>query len=520
MAISGMTQHRPRGKAPHFVPRTTRPRHRPRQFARSVAAIAVCVFAAAASQIGRAQGVRQADCPSLESWATKQVAGEKVSLAPKVEISSLLRDELVVPLLGKPVGSWDANDINAVKRAISQCRRAANKRKDRQASDALYQAIRAIDASRNALTQMQRARTAAPRQVQWLVDYRPNPRLPGQLAIAQDALKGKPIDPKGYGSRRRPDWLSTLQLAADYLPSDEIEPLVARLAQRQAELEAQAKAADNELAAARQTLSTVPATPQGLATLDQLGALPALENAPPKEADEFRRALQQKRWAIQRSLQQKQAHQATSAAAQPVGIDDRLAELLVGDEVDEASIRGGLRPGISYDEAKRIVEQDWHFGSGAGGDLMKEFWPTRRDKDRYTKTARRDGGRFEFQTMHGKVGQIKFSENYTGTLNVGATYSRLEERFGKPEKREVDGVAVLARWKDGRSYLQAYVGNRVSGPLSTRTYRSSIVIQLWNRDYMDYLVEAQERCEKLRHKPTGELSIADKQAVLMGCKSP
>jgi hypothetical protein len=60
----------------------------------------------------------------------------------------------------------------------------------------------------------------------------------------------------------------------------------------------------------------------------------------------------------------------------------------------------------------------------------------------------------------------------------------------------------------------------VSGPRSTRTYRSSIVIQLWNRDYMDYLIEAQERCEKLRHKPMGELSVADKQAMLTGCKSP
>jgi hypothetical protein len=203
-----------------------------------------------------------------------------------------------------------------------------------------------------------------------------------------------------------------------------------------------------------------------------------------------------------------------------VDIEPRLAELLVGDEVDEVSLRGGLRPGISYSAAKRIVEQAWHFGSGAGGDLMKEFSPTRRDKDRYTRTARRDGGSFEFQTMHGKVGQIKFNENYTGPLNVGATYERLEKRFGKPDKREVDGVAVLARWKDGRSYLQAYVGNRVSGPRSTRTYRSSIVIQLWSRDYMDYLIEAQQRCEKLRHKPMGELSIADKQSILMGCKSP
>ena len=520
MAISGTTQHRPRGKVPLLRSGTAQPRHRPRPYARSLAALAVCAFAAAAPQISRAQGVRQADCPNLEAWAAKRVAGKKVSLAPKVEISSLLRDELVVPLLGKSVGNWDANDINAVKRAMSQCRRAANKRKDRRASDALYQATRAIDASRTALAQMQGARIAAPRQVQWLVDYQPSPRLLGQLEIAQDALKGRPIDPKKYGSRRRPDWLSTLQQAANYLPAAEIEPLVARLGQRQVELEARAKAADSELAAARQTLATVPATPQGLATLDQLGALPALENAPPKEADEFRRALQQKRWAIQRSLQQTQARQAAAAAAQPVDIDARLAELLVGDEVDAVSIRGGLRPGIRYNAAKRVVERDWHFGSGAGGDLMKEFGPTRRDRDQYTKTARRDGGRFEFQTMHGKVGQIKFSENYAGPLNVGATYARLEKRFGKPEKREVDGVAVLARWKDGRSYLQAYVGNRVSGPISTRTYRSSIVIQLWSRDYMDYLIEAQERCEKLMHKPMGELSIADKQDVLMGCKSP
>jgi hypothetical protein len=498
---------------------TANPTSRPRPFSRLVVALGVCVFSAATPLPARATGLRQADCPSLEAWAARQTAGETISLAPKVEISSLLRDELVVPLVGKPVASWDAQDLSAVKRALNQCRKAANKRKDRGASDALYQAIRAIDGSRTPLAQMQRARIAAPRQVQWLIDYQPNPRLPGQLALAQDALQGRPVDPKQYGSRRRPDWLTTLQQASSYLPASEIEPLVARIAQRKIELEARAKAANSELTAARESLAKAPATAEGLAILEELAKLPALEDVPPKEADEFRRALQQKRWAIQRSLQQQQARRTAAEAAAPLDIDDRLAKILVGDEVDEVTLRG-LRPGMPYGEAKRIVERDWGFGSGAGGDIMKEFAPTRRDMSRYTKSARRDGGRFEFQTMHGKVGQIKFSENYTGPLNIGSTYSRLEKRFGEPEKRQTDGAAVLARWRSGRSYLQAYVGNRVSGPRSTRTFRSSIVIQLWNRDYMDYLLEAQERCETLRHKPMGELSVADKQAMLTGCKSP
>jgi hypothetical protein len=498
---------------------TEKPRSRPRPFARLVAAFGVSVFAAVAPQPVRAEGLRQADCPSLEAWAAKQIPGETVSLAPKVEISSLLRDELVVPLVGKPVASWSAEDLSAVKRALNQCRKAANKRKDRRTSDVLYQASRAIGASSPPLAQMQRARIEAPRQVQWLIDIAPNPRLPGQLALAQDALQGRPFDPKQYGSRRRPDWLTTLQRASSYLPASEIEPLVVRIAQRKAEIEAQAKAANSELTAARESLAKAPATAEGLATLEQLAKLPALENVPPKEADEFRRALQQRRWAIQRSLQQQQQARPTAAATEPVDIDDRLAKILVGDEVEEVTLRG-LRPGMPYGEAKRIVERDWGFGSGAGGDIMKEFAPTRRDMSRYTNSTRRDGGRFEFQTMHGKVGQIKFSENYTGPLDIGSTYSRLEKRFGEPEKRETDGAAVLARWRSGRSYLQVYVGNRVSGPRSTRTYRSSIVIQLWNRDYMDYLIEAQERCEKLRHKPMGELSVADKQAMLTGCKSP
>lgn len=513
-----VADNRIRARACREPRRLARPCRRRRVLPGALAALAVCL-SAAAPQAVRAQGLREPDCAGLEGWAAKRTAGETVSLAPKVQVGALLRDDLVVPLFGKPVGAWDAKETAAVRRALSQCRKAANKRKDRAASDRLALAQRELDGSRRALSQMQQARASAPRQVQWLLDQHPSPQLPGQLALAQDALEGKPVDPRRHGLTQRPGWASQLQHAASYLPSAETAPLVARLAERRAQLEAEGKAAVDALAAAREALAKAPANAEGLATIDRLQKDPALEKLPATQADAFRNELQQRRWAIQRSMRQDRQHQAAVAAAQPVSVGDRLAAILVGDEVDEVSIRG-LRPGIEYADAKRMVARDWRFGSGAGGDLMKDFTPTRRDLDRYTQAERRDGGRFVFQTMHGKVGQIKFIENYTGPMDVGRVYAGLEKRFGKPEKRETDSAAVLARWKDGRSYLQVFAGNRVSGPRSTRTYRSSVVVQLWNRGYMDYLIEAKKRCDELEQKPMSQLSVRDKQALLAGCKSP
>ena len=52
----------------------------------------------------------------------------------------------------------------------------------------------------------------------------------------------------------------------------------------------------------------------------------------------------------------------------------------------------------------------------------------------YTEEERRDGGMPEFSTMFGRVGEIVFTEHYTGPMDVAALRKTLSERFGSPQK--------------------------------------------------------------------------------------
>jgi hypothetical protein len=139
----------------------------------------------------------------------------------------------------------------------------------------------------------------------------------------------------------------------------------------------------------------------------------------------------------------------------------------------------------------------------------------------YRDKYRRDGGIFEFETMKGTVGRIKFIEHYMGPLKTDAISAWLFKRFGKPGKVQISGVGPVMTWEDDGSYLQVTIrSNTIESYRSFYKFRSSIVITMWSQAYRRYLAEAEERCEKLRNKPIRDLTMADKEAMLRGCKSP
>ena len=275
-----------------------------------------------------------------------------------------------------------------------------------------------------------------------------------------------------------------------------------------------------DIAAAKKELASVPNTNAGLRMLDRLEQSPTLQKMSREEATAFQQAIQKKRWAISRAQRQHAARKAAVIAATPISLEHRLNELLVGNEVEDLSIRG-LRPGISYGTAKEAMARDWRFGSGAGGDVFKQFAPKGRDLVYYKDKYRRDGGIFEFETMKGTVGRIKFIEHYMGPLKTDAISAWLFKRLGKPEKTQVSAVGPVMTWEEDGAYLQVTIrSHTIESYRSLYKFRSSIVITMWSRAYKRYLAEAEERCEKLRHKPIRELTIADKEALLGGCKSP
>ena len=477
--------------------------------------MAVTLFfgAGALSSVLQAQAGGVPDCPHLEQWAAGLVSGETFSVAPKVELSTLLADSRTVPLFGNSVVGADGVDLNAVRNMLKQCRKAASKRRDKAAADRLYQAMKAVNAARAPLMQMQRVRRSVPQQVQWLVDYRPGPDVPGLLAVARDALQGNTIDLPSRGIRRRPDWLSVLQQAPDYLPAAEIEPLLARLADRQSALEREYQGAADELAAARKELAAVPATRAGLATLDRLARMPALDKVTREKATEFRANVQARRRVVQRQLQAGATQQAGNArsrapvqksanATVPVDIEARLKELLVEEAVEDLSIRG-LRPGADRDPVLRHIQRQWQFEQGF---LF--------GRDAYS----RDNNIIEVSAMDEAVGQLKFIEYFTAPLADDRIRNLLTGRFGKPDesRRLPDGQQL--GWKDGPQRLQVQTVNRLETFERHAGYRAKLTLVLWNDDYEDYMRAQNERCSKIRKIPRNQMSM--EQSTWFGLHCP
>ena len=212
--------------------------------------------------------------------------------------------------------------------------------------------------------------------------------------------------------------------------------------------------------------------------------------------------------------------ESCGAAATPVSLVQRLGELLPDKDVEDISIRS-IRPGISYQQAKNKLANEWHFDTGNGSDIFKFFGPVRRDMNRYKTQYHRDGGTFKFETMRGKIGKVHFVEHYTSRLKTQDIISWLDKRYGRPEKTRITHDGPMLSWEDSGLHLQVTVrDNIIENYRFQRGFKSSVVIDMFSDDYQNYLHEADKQCNELRHKPVSDLSIADKQALLNGCKTP
>jgi hypothetical protein len=114
-----------------------------------------------------------------------------------------------------------------------------------------------------------------------------------------------------------------------------------------------------------------------------------------------------------------------------------------------------------------------------GIDPSKKFFGvTRSDMADYTKTDRRDGGSVELATIEGKVGQIKFTEHYTGPLDANAARAWLVEHFGQPDKEQTVAIGRMMAWRNDSTQLLVKVANQVEEPSRKHNYKSTIAFDL------------------------------------------
>ncbi len=414
------------------------------------------------------------DCESLQKWAANISEGKTIKIAPKVEINEILKDELVEPLFGQSLSKWNDNNTNAAKRSIKVCRNKVYKKRDKVTAKKFNQTIRAIQAAKAQFKMQKRVRESSIKKVQWLIGNNKSQDPHRLLELAQEVLQGKDVNTelaKVQLSSTYKRNVSGLKSALDYLPENEIELLRNQLAERQSSLSAEMKTAKAEKEKSKQTLAPVPASPK-------------------------------------RSTKEKISQNAN----QPYDIAARLAELVVT-ENGNLTLRG-VRPGISYSEAKTVMKERWKFRLDLGSLMIKSFSPPRQDLAHYVNKLSRNGGLVEMNTMNGKVGRIKFSERYTRPLKTQDVHTWLNQQLGKPEAEE----GKQTTWKVGQSFLTVSTKNWNVG-ISGR-YQSSLVMTLWNQAYTDYLEKAKQQCAQIKQKPMSELTLVDQEALAMDCKTP
>ncbi len=471
-----------------------------------------------------ATDLTQPDCPALQAWAANLAPEETFTPNPHLQLNTLFRDEQLVPLFGQDILRWEREDFDAVMGWMNECRTAANKARDKTTGQSLYAAIKTMKNGLRPLKQYWGQRQRVEQDVERMIKQKDFSELPQLLALAQQALRGedvsagvKALPPRYQGQGRQ---AAGLGAARDYFSEAELAGMIELLEARRTEAGATVSERNERHESLLREIAAVPMDRTGLNQLNRIAYQAPLGEMTREEVDSYNAAFQAKRNAINARIRSEQVAAEQARATLPAPVQEQLEAVLTGDSVDKLSLRG-LRPGLDYAKAKAMARSDWGYSEATGGDLLKQFTTTRKQLAQYTEEERRDGGVLEFATTSGRVGEIIFTEHYTGPMNVEALREALSEQYGSPQKTGSEDGATLLQWQQGDSHLKVLAGDRIARmERSYQGYRSSVEVTLWSQDYSNYLAEAERHCAELRSRPMGELSVNDRQALLMGCKTP
>ena len=283
-----------------------------------------------------ASDLKPADCGALAGWATGFQMEPAEAVAPAVTLPVAVGDELIVPLFGKPVANWSRKDFGGFNKQLSTCQRALFKT-DRDTANRLNAVRKEFKGIARSVRDLTQASQQAGQAVDQLLALPAAAETTEVLGLAAAALGGDDTAararalprmaqrPMAQLTRATPNLATTtagdlrgrLQSRIDELQAAE-QRARERLAAERAEAEARAAAA---LETARRELDALPVAADSRAELDRLAALPALQGVPPDAAASFRRALADKRQAVNDIVQRERA------ARMQQELRDRLARL-------------------------------------------------------------------------------------------------------------------------------------------------------------------------------------------------
>jgi hypothetical protein len=475
--------------------------------------------------VATSRALEQPDCTALTNWARGVAAGENFEAAPGISVNRAFEDSALVPLLGRGVLFLSREDVSSFMGWLNSCRGEVLRAGDKESGQVLYEGIKEAKQLSRAMRPYWGAQKLAERNVDNLVSYRASPGLAEVLRLAEDALNGQAVSaaredfaPELYGSARQ---AASLSEQAPLLPDEMRQALVAKLAGRRTELEnqeAEQAARYDQLIA---QIEAVPNDATGLAQLNRLASQVDLNDLSREQQQSYNAVFQARRTAIQQQLNSEKAAADRARLTMPAPAAERMAAVLRGEAIDELSFLG-IAPGMRFTEARSVAqEQLGYIESTYLGEADKQVTPRRSDYNRYLEEQRRDGGLMNFYTRDSVVGKVAYVEHFPGPLETGPLAAALRDRFGSPDDDATGKRGLLdMTWRDDGSVLQVIAGNAVTQDRQYMKLQSSMQILLWTEDFEDYLEEARARCQRLARTPADRLSAEEKQAVLMGCKTP
>ncbi len=471
-----------------------------------------------------AQALEQPDCASLAAWSRGIAPGDSYEAAPGIQLNRAFDDDRLVPLLGQSVLSLAREDTTALGGWLNECRQQAMRAKDQATGDALYAGMKEVKTLSRALRPYWSAQKVAENTVNSLVKTRPGPELAAVLQLAEDALAGQEVASRvegfsreSYGPARQAAGLAD---QAPLLPEATRASLIGQLADRRASLEQQSQEQNAAYQALIASIAAVPDSEQGLAQLKRIAYEVDLNQLTREQQENYNRAFQSRRTAIQNQLQVKAAAAEQARRTQPAPAPERVAAVLTGGSIDQLSFQG-IRPGLPYNSAKTAASAQFGYVESAYiGAADRQMTPRRKDMDRLLEQESRDGGLVNFRTREGVVGEVTYVEHFPGPVDRATLAAALQERFGKPDEDASTGGLLRMTWRDGGRALRVTAGNTVTEDRQFSQLQSSMQLSLWTDEFERYLVEARERCQRLADRPADSLSNNEKRDLLMGCRTP
>ncbi len=285
----------------------------------------------------------QTECAAIEGWAAGFDKRDRVRVAPKIDMPSLLQEESLSSLFGRPILGWSEKKFRTVEAQLNRCRKQASKRGDREMATSLKEVRAEIGRVADQAWDYQQAVNRVQQAVQQLDAQPPSEELVLAMGLAINALHLTDIRKQAEAlPPQQQRLLQSIVIGADFMPEKaamrfagyleklqtEVRHKVEKLAAFRPESEltpeeriAERKRARRVLQETRAKIDTASADDEGLILLEGMIEMPELLRVPDDEKQAFLAQVYARHDELSRILRQTREQESRHLAGERL---DRL----------------------------------------------------------------------------------------------------------------------------------------------------------------------------------------------------